>query len=199
MCQFLSAIVTRQGNVYCNPLTDSHEDLIEIFGIKDTKPMQNFVRVEFTPETTTDMVNVEKYKLRVDEPSTPNWFDNELREKTIDRLKAILNKMIITEDRKILIGDAFIIDHAKIDSLRFGRVVAQYGGTVNKVLDGGTVNKVLDGGTVNKVLDGGTVNEVLDGGTVNEVLDGGTVNEVWDGGTVNEVLDGGTVNGKRKE
>jgi hypothetical protein len=193
MCRFLSAIVTRQGNVYCNPLTDSHEDLIEMFSIKDSKPMQNFVRVEYTPESQTEIANIEKYNLSVDEDYTPEWFDEGLRDKTIRKLKSMLKKMIITEDRKILIGDAFILDHVNIGVLRYARVISMAGGSVNVVWDGGSVNVVWDGGSVNVVRAGGSVNEVWNGGSVNEVWAGGSVNEVWNGGSVNEVWAGGQI------
>ena len=185
MCNFLSAIVTRQGEIFCNPLLDSHEDLIDLFQLKDNR-MDHFVRVEFSPVEKINLDKIEKYIFRVDEESTPKWFDEELKDKTICKLKDILKKIIITENRKILVDGAYILSGCKIEKITECRVVALCGGTVNEIC-GGTVNAIW-GGTVNKIR-GGTVNEIL-GGTVNEIR-GGTVNAIW-GGTVNEIC-GGTV------
>jgi len=52
MCNFLSAIVTKNGKFICHPeLTDSHESLIEAYGLKDEENFRErqFVRIEFTP------------------------------------------------------------------------------------------------------------------------------------------------------
>ena len=199
MCKFLSAIVTRRGDVFCNPMIDSHEDIIEYFDIKDGK-VNHIVRVEFSPVEEKDLDKIELYKFRVDEESTPKWFDEELKDKVIRKLKSILKGIIITEDRKILVEGAFIISGSKIGKVLDCRIVSLCGGTINAVC-GGTINVVWDGtinavrgGTINAVCGGtintvwgGTINAVC-GGTINAVC-GGTINMVWDG-TINTVRDG---------
>jgi hypothetical protein len=139
MCNFLSAIVTRQGELFCNPLTDAHEDLIELYQLKDNG-MNHFIRVEFSPEDHNDLAKIECYKLEVDESSTPKWFDEELEAKVIRKLKSILKGIIIIEDRKILIDGAYIVSGCQISLMKQCRVVG--------VLNGGTVQEVLNGGTV---------------------------------------------------
>jgi hypothetical protein len=37
MCKFLSAIVLKNGDVLANPLIDSHESLMLLFGVKEWK------------------------------------------------------------------------------------------------------------------------------------------------------------------
>jgi len=108
MCNFLSAIASRTGEIYCNPLIDSHEDIIDYFNLRDNQ-MGHIVRLEFRPEEKKDLIDISKYKLIVDEPQTPEWFDEELKEKAIERLKVIVKNMIITEDRKVLVGGAYIL------------------------------------------------------------------------------------------
>lgn len=69
MCQFFSAVVTRQHAVlFCE--VDSHEELLLRLGWSDTdQHLRHWVRVELLPAL------VGWRALRVDETTTPSWFD----------------------------------------------------------------------------------------------------------------------------
>ena len=206
MCRFYSAIVMKNGDLLHNENLMSHEDIIDLFGINDTQVnCDKFVRVEFTPDESSDYPDIEKYKLQVDEDSIPEWFEKH-REYVTLQLKDFVSKRIITSNHKILTGGLYVVKDCIINRIKVATIVYLQG-TVQKVLDGGTVQKVWDGGTVQevwaggtvqKVLAGGTVQEVWAGGTVQKVWAGGTVQKVWAGGTVQKVLAGGTVNGVKK-
>lgn len=128
MCQFLSAIVTRQGDIYSHPLTDSHTDLITLFNLKEGKAAQNFVRVEFTAQGA-DIFDVNKYKFRVDETRTPAWFDDEVLGMTIVKLRVLVKKCIIVDERPLLIGGTYLIgDKAKIAKVSSARIIAVHAG-----------------------------------------------------------------------
>jgi len=188
MCNFLSAIVFQSGRVHADPEhTDSHEDMIAALDLKDDREFaRDWIRVEFTPKDG-DYFDIDSYELKVDEATTPVWFDEDRRAATENDLRSRVRQMIVTTDRKIILGGCWLIpENINIDVVKSGRVV-WCGGTVNGIC-GGTVN-VIRGGTVNEIR-GGTVNAIW-GGTVNEIW-GGTVNEIW-GGTVNAIW-GGTVN-----
>ena len=206
MCKFYSAIVLKNGDLLHNENLLSHEDIIDYFNIHDTPGnVSKFVRVEYTPGETFDLPNIEKYRLVVDESSTPDWFEKH-KEYVMEKLKEIVSRRIITSNQKILTGGLYVVKDCVIDRLKVATIVylqgtvqeVLAGGTVQEVRDGGTVQKVWAGGTVQEVWDGGTVQKVLNGGTVQKVRDGGTVQEVWAGGTVQEVLDGAIVNGVTK-
>ena len=69
MCQFFSAIVFRSGDIrWCED--DSHETIIERLGLDDAAPLltRGWVRVECVPPHVA---------VRVDETSTPGWYDEE--------------------------------------------------------------------------------------------------------------------------
>jgi hypothetical protein len=106
MCKFKSAIVLRNGDILHNDFTDSHEDLIELFGLVDNGK-QNFVRIEYATNGKR-LDKIENYQLKVDENSTPEWFE-EIRESTTGQMKTIVSKMIISENVKIIIGRAVIL------------------------------------------------------------------------------------------
>jgi len=66
MCQFLSAIATRDGRLLFTEC-DSHEVIIQRAGLRDESLfLRHWVRIEQT---------IYDRKLRVDETECPSWFD----------------------------------------------------------------------------------------------------------------------------
>ena len=67
MCQFFSAIATKDGRLLFTE-NDSHEEIIERAQLRDTELyLRHWVRIEQRPGT----------HMRVDETSTPTWFTEE--------------------------------------------------------------------------------------------------------------------------
>ena len=134
MCKFLSAIVLKNGDALANPLIDSHESLMLLFGVKErtlggaaTNQHQAFVRVEYTPpikDKKPDFFDFDNYVLRVDETETPEWF-SDVREGVLKKLGGILNRMVVGDDEPLVAGRAVLIPTtAKLRHLVGGRVVA---------------------------------------------------------------------------
>jgi len=193
MCKFYSAVVTKNGDLLHNQNLMSHEDIIDLFNLNDSNSnCDNFVRVEFSTEDFEDSVNIEKYKLIVDEKSIPDWFEKH-REYITSRLKDFVSKRIILTNQKILTDGLYIVGKDVIINKLINGTIVNLFGTVQEVCEGGTVQEVCEGGTVQEVCEGGTVQKVYNGGTVQKVYNGGTVQKVRDGGTVQEVYGGGTV------
>ena len=80
MCQFFSAIYTRQGNVYFTE-EDSHETIISRLGMRDEDLfLRAWVRVEYVNDA-----------LKLDEGSCPSWFD---RVEAEDKVKAVYEQVL---------------------------------------------------------------------------------------------------------
>ena len=79
MCDFLSAIATRDGRLlFCED--DSHETIVRRAGLRDGDlHLRHWVRVEQRPGDAA---------LRVDEASTPGWWDAEEWQPRLDALLA---------------------------------------------------------------------------------------------------------------
>src|SRR5690606_37769486 len=127
-------IVTRKGEILCNPLTDSHSDLISHFGLHEGSRAvirdQNFIRVEFTPaegegdDAPPQYDRPETYTLTVDETWEPEWFDDHMRGNVTAYLRQTIERMIVRDRRAILLGDAWIIaDGAQIEKADNTRIV----------------------------------------------------------------------------
>ena len=127
MCKFLSAIVMRSGDILCDPInTDSHEDLLQAHNIRDTDIQSGrFARVEFTPpEDLTTIMDLSTWTLRVDEDSTPDWFD---AVRVREDLSSRIQRMLITDHREFLLGGCWILaGEGKVDTVKNTRIVSMH-------------------------------------------------------------------------
>ena len=111
MCQFLSCIVLRNGDLLWDPYTDSHEELIGAYDLDDSKEpsINRFVRVEYKPGDFKDYDNPKEYILKVDESQTPSWFE-EVKEAVEGKLQAIIKRIILKDvNKKCLLSGVYIL------------------------------------------------------------------------------------------
>ena len=131
MCTFLTAIVVRNDSgffdVHTKPEhTDSHEDLIDLLDIDDTSELgrRKFCRVEFI-SSDGNYANADSYELIIDDPTPPDWFDYDAKKHVKSKLHDIIKQMIVTRDRKILLGGCWIItDNAIIKKAINARIIS---------------------------------------------------------------------------
>ena len=102
MCQFKSGIVLRDESskggfrLLMSPWSESHSELCQIFKLNDTaKAKLYFARVEFSPPSMDVAYKPETYKLKIDEERTPDWFDDEMKEKVSEKVRESLIPSII--------------------------------------------------------------------------------------------------------
>ena len=193
MCEFKSALVVKDGKekggfrLLLSPWTESHSELETIFNLRDGARL-NWAKVEYKPGDMAFAYLPERYKLTIGEQRTPDWFDDEMKEKVTAKMDANIKSIIVTGDVRLLIGGQFIIaPDCKIECAHTMVISAMCGGTLND-MRGGTLND-MRGGTLNAMC-GGTLNDMW-GGTLNDMC-GGTLNDMR-GGTLNDMR-GGTLN-----
>jgi hypothetical protein len=74
MCRPASFIVT-ENRVLWHPNSDSHEDIIELYGIRDDGRKCDFVRVEILPPEGNILLPLDKWRYRTDRDVVPGWYD----------------------------------------------------------------------------------------------------------------------------
>src|SRR3990167_4548099 len=116
MCQFFSGLAFKNGDIHYNPMTDSHEYLIEERELDDKVDIssvnRNWVRFEYTSDKLSDL---KTYKLKIDESSTPGWCDKEYKDNLVEKLRVIVKSMILCDvEKKILIGGCWILTGGSI-------------------------------------------------------------------------------------
>jgi hypothetical protein len=188
MCQFLSAIVLKNGDVLHSPLLDSHSKLVTLFQLPDTSSHhQHFAKVELTPPANWEgWADVSKWDFRLDEPTRPGWWAD-VAQSAEESVRNIIRRAILPAGERDfhLDGLAIIGPGVTVRSMRGGRAYL-WGGTLT-AMSGGTLTE-MRGGTLTKMW-GGTLTQMW-GGTLTEMM-GGTLTEMW-GGTLTEMM-GGTL------
>ena len=81
MCKLKSAIILKD-RVFI-PDYDSHDDMLEELGIKDTKDNASrlFVRAELSPKDGNVFSDIETWDFNVDQDILPEWFVAEYEKK----------------------------------------------------------------------------------------------------------------------
>ena len=205
MCSFMSAIVMKNGDILCDPEhTDSHEDLLDKFNIRDNQVHQDgFVRVEFLPpeQGTKDVFDVKNWTLKVDQDSTPEWFNFE---STTSKLAARVERMFVLEDRPILLGGCWLLGKAayvkKVQNARIYRmhdsskVGWMYGSSQVGVMYGSSkVGVMYDSSKVGWMLDSSKVDKMLGSSKVDRMCDSSKVGWMYDSSKVGEMHDSSKV------
>jgi len=96
MCNFFSALVTRDGCVVWDANETSHEKLVAKAGVKDDKLVdRDFVRVELKPSGAQLFDDPKTWSFKVDEKGTlPAWFnEKKARVETVEAAKACLKPL----------------------------------------------------------------------------------------------------------
>ena len=145
MCNFMSAIVTRDGTVYTSTFVDSHSDLALVFGLRDDDALNpRYARVELSPQSANDWLHPERWGWSVDEP-VPEWFDESEQRRARAAMTARLN--IRTEGVVPLIADGWWVIGG---TCVVNRVVA---GRIHYVGDSAQIRGVYDSAQIHGVYD----------------------------------------------
>ena len=77
MCTFKSIVFDKEMTPYYLPNNDSHEAIIKKYGLIDKDG--DLCRIEIIPTDKSLSHGEEiKYKLKIDEKTTPKWYDKKL-------------------------------------------------------------------------------------------------------------------------
>lgn len=111
MSRFLSGIAFKNGDIHYNPITDSHEDLIQEKELDDRVTIpncnRNWVRFEYTSETLSDLST---YVLEICEEEIPIWVDSKFQYDLVEKLKLIISSIILCDvNKKFIIGGCWIL------------------------------------------------------------------------------------------
>ena len=193
MCEFKSAVITRDGKVWHSEFTDAHEDIIEMYDLYEGSPETNtvrganIVRVEFVPDWKKPF-DLDRWDFRVDEPSPPEWFTDSVRDAAVSQLRDIASGMMVTDGEvRLVIGKSLLVGGgARVRRASFARIWA-FGNATVEAWGNATV-KAWDNATVEAC--GNATVKAWDNATV-KAWDNATV-EAWGNATV-KAFDNATV------
>jgi len=79
MCQFKSGVILKNKVILTPEGNESHSDLLESLGIKDThmNASKTFVRAELIPKDDDKMSDVKDWGFKVDQDIVPDWYEKD--------------------------------------------------------------------------------------------------------------------------
>ena len=187
MCNFLSALVLKSGEVVCSPEhSDSHEDLIDAAELSDNGN-GGFARVEYLPRDRYD--KLDKYEFVVDEITKPDWFTEEVKQRTIEILKARVSRMIVSDKKKILLGGCYVLtDGADVGKIKNSRILAACDSAkIGEVYGSAKIDRVCDSAKIGEVCGSAKIGEVCGSAKIGEVCDSVKIDRVCDSAKIGEV------------
>ncbi len=128
MCQFLPAILQRNGDLYYNLLTDHHEDLLLALGLPDLSTWDPaFARVEIVPPETEAgyFADPSEWQFLMHTPEA-SWITEPMMHSAAETLRGVIRALQVKKPCSALIGGTWILD-APVTFLRDARVIAARG------------------------------------------------------------------------
>jgi hypothetical protein len=196
MCKPASFVMTKD-RVYWSRKSDSHEDIIEEFGLSHLDTNQpGIARVELSPANDDLRTPIAEWVFKADQDILPEWWEPVWAEEQTRKVIAEWAdaKLLLSGARVVKEGLVYAYGSATVEAYGSATVKA-YGSATVKAYDSATV-KAYDSATV-EADDSATV-EAYDGATVEaygsatvKADDSATV-EAYDGATV-KAYDGATV------
>ena len=171
MCEFMSVLVLKNGDILSHPMLDSHSDLVAYFQLPDENAhIRHFAKAELTP---VDWLDSSTWQWRIDEPTRPGWLD-EVESLAEAKARALAQRMVITEASAI---PRLIVDGCWIIG----------GKAVVRDVRGGRILRVQDSAQVSDVRDSAQVSDVRGSARVSDVRGSARVSNVWGSARVSDV------------
>lgn len=185
MCNFLSAIVLKNGEIICKPeATNSHEDLIEFADLQDDTACPDemaFARVEFLPPSSSESIkDLDKWKFCIDQSIVPTWF-GDVENEVISKLKQIVSNIIIDKKKKILLGGCYIL----LDGAEIGIVKNCY---IRAMYDSSRVDNMYDSSRVGTMYGSSQVGTMYGSSQVGNMYGSSQVGNMYDSSRVDNVM-----------
>ena len=134
MCRLKSCLVLKD-RVFC-PYYDSHQDMLDKLGIKDTYlgASKTFVRVELMPPDCVEslMEPLDRWTLSVDQDVTPEWWDVEAdRQRVEEAVEAWRREHVFAEgEHSVKAGEVYAYGSATVKAFGSATVKAYDSATV---------------------------------------------------------------------
>jgi hypothetical protein len=195
MCQFFSAVLTKNGDLLYNLVLNSHEEIIELFKIKDTQAAffgQNFVRLEFVPDLTKNLSKPEAWTLKLDERETPEWYDpDKAQEKCWD----VISGIVVSDERETLTTGHYILtENAVVKKVINSHILFMNGRSkVEILLDHGRVGEMWYSSKIGEMYDSSKVGEMWYSSKVGVMYDSSKVERMYDSSEVERMYDSSKV------
>ena len=189
MCNFLSALVLKNGDVLHHPMLDSHADLVRYFKLPDTDAhIQHFAKVELTP---VDWADAATWNFRVDEEVLPVWWAD-VASAVEGTLRSRAAGMILKDgDHDLIVDGCWIVaGTAKVRDVRSGRIIlVQDSAQISNVGGSAQISGVWDSAQISNVGGSAQISGVRGSAQISGVRDSAQISGVRGSAQISNVGD----------
>ena len=188
MCNFFSCIVTKTGHVLYDPMSDSHEDIIDKYKEQhdltdDTTDPEKlrFARVEITPPNIDVFAPVDQWVLTIDQRITPAWWSEVFVQTAMICLSEFLSTAILVgKEISELTSGRFWARDCRIDKLTGTALVVRLESSqVREMLGSSQVGVMRGSSQVGEMRESSQVREMLGSSQVGVMRESSQVGEMW--------------------
>jgi hypothetical protein len=212
MCNFFSCIVTKNGDVLFDPMSDSHEAIIEAnrerYDLTDNTcdPAElRFARVEITPPDNDVFRPVSEWSLKIDQSITPVWWSEFYAKNAFAILENFLTPaLLVGKNIQELTEGRFWVKDCKIATVKGGvfivvlfgssQVGAMYGSSqVGEMSGSSQVRAMFGSSQVRAMYDSSQVGVMFGSSQVGEMSGSSQVRAMYDSSQVGAMYDSSQV------
>jgi hypothetical protein len=198
MCNFLSVLILKNGDVLHHPMLDSHSDLVTYFKLPDTDVyIQHFAKAELVPDNWLDVAT---WHWRLDEETRPRWLTKALERGAEDQTRRIAGRMLWVDGEHHLVVDGCWIvgGTAIVCDVRAGRIVrVQDSAQIRGVEGSAQIHCVRDSAQIHGVRGSAQIHGVWGSAQIHGVRGSAQIHGVWDSAQIHGVRDSAQIHGVR--
>jgi hypothetical protein len=86
MCYHRSCVVTEDEQIYFHPQSDHHTAIRKEYGLPEVQFHEKMKQVALECVPVTSLFDIGGWKLKIDQPIKPEWFDEAVSKKVMDKL-----------------------------------------------------------------------------------------------------------------
>jgi len=191
MDNFYLVLVKKNGDIIHNIFATSHKDLISKYITPEEEKEKSYFKARYSPKEGYRLDDIEDYKLYFDETYIPEWYTGKFVDEVHIKLEEIIEKMLITGRRTILLHEgAILTEEAVVDESKHSVIFAMYDNSRIKVLDNGSeVHRMTDDAFIDDTRDSVKIEEIWGFAKVKEMHDYSKIVKIYGQAKVGKMFD----------
>ena len=191
MNEFYYILVKHNGDIIHDIFATSHKDLIGKYMDYSDIQDKTFFKALYSPKENHRLDDIENYQLIIDENHIPDWFTDVRREETIEKLKALIQSMIVKTRKPLLLHEgAILTGNAVIDEIKHSVIFGMYDKTHAKLVDSNSeIHKMTDDAFIDDLCDNTKVNEMWGFAKIKEMHSYAKILKMWGQAKVGKMFD----------
>jgi len=191
MEKFYLVLIKKDGTIVHDIFATSHRDLVDKYITKTEAMKKNYFMATFSPIDGRRLDDTSNYVLINSGMYYPDWFIGEFKEQVMRDLKEIINSMVVSGRKKLLLHEGVILTNKTvIEEAKHCVIFGMYDNATVKVLNHTSeVRDMTDDAVVEKMKDGRKITQMWGYSKVLEMHDYSKIMKMFGQAKVGQMFD----------